>query len=150
MALPSREEWPDYYSGIASPICIDDIYRKTQAHAYPAVQDAVQDWELLARNAEQVWAGWRAGGTERVLSLNLHRQTEVPTSADIVDTRTPHTYIHTCWCERGGARKASLLRCSALWPHVCVDRVRPVRHENQDARTRAWRCACGQCARTHR
>ena len=59
MALPSREEWPEYYSRIASPICINDIYRKTQAHAYPAVQDAVQDWELLASNAEQVWAGAR-------------------------------------------------------------------------------------------
>ena len=62
MALPSREEWPDYYLGIASPICINDIYRKTQAHEYPAVQDAVQDWELLARNAEQVWAGGRTDG----------------------------------------------------------------------------------------
>jgi hypothetical protein len=48
----------------------------------------------VAARAARGRAGGRAGGTERVLSLNLHRQTEVPTSAGIVDTHAHTTQTH--------------------------------------------------------
>ena len=53
-SLPSRAKWPDYYSTIAKPICIRDIFQKTQNYEYESVEDAVQDWELLTRNAQVV------------------------------------------------------------------------------------------------
>ena len=53
-SLPSREEWPEYYATISAPICIDDIFRKTQNYEYASVEDAVQDWELLINNAQKV------------------------------------------------------------------------------------------------
>lgn len=52
-SLPSREEWPEYYATISAPICIDDIFRKIQNYEYDSVEDAVQDWELLASNSQK-------------------------------------------------------------------------------------------------
>ena len=64
MERPSRTEWPEYYERITTPICISDIYYKTQTYKYGTVDDAMKDWELLSRNAEEVclWVHGRVDG----------------------------------------------------------------------------------------
>ena len=53
MRLPSKRHYPDYYSIITHPICLDDIKKKIDEDNYPSLDDVRQDFELCFTNAKR-------------------------------------------------------------------------------------------------
>ncbi len=53
MKLPSKKLYPDYYQTIKSPISINEISIKVKTNQYPTTQDFLNDFKLMANNANE-------------------------------------------------------------------------------------------------
>ncbi|RPD57080.1 Bromodomain-containing protein [Lentinus tigrinus ALCF2SS1-6] len=51
MELPSKKEWPGYYTIIKKPQCLDNIFKKLKRKEYPKPVDFANDVELVFSNA---------------------------------------------------------------------------------------------------
>ncbi|KAI0720047.1 Bromodomain-containing protein [Cerioporus squamosus] len=51
MELPSKKEWPMYYTLIKRPQCLDNIFKKLKRKEYPKPVDFANDVELVFSNA---------------------------------------------------------------------------------------------------
>ncbi|ODQ59427.1 hypothetical protein WICANDRAFT_69774 [Wickerhamomyces anomalus NRRL Y-366-8] len=53
LKLPSKKLYPDYYQTIKSPISINEISIKVKTNQYPTTQDFLNDFKLMANNANE-------------------------------------------------------------------------------------------------
>lgn len=49
--LPSKDDYPEYYTTIESPICLSQIKQKFDNHEYSSIDDIINDFSLLCNNA---------------------------------------------------------------------------------------------------
>lgn len=52
MALPSKEEYPDYYKFIKKPIALDAVKKNLESKHYNSVEDMEKDIKLMTDNAK--------------------------------------------------------------------------------------------------
>lgn len=49
--LPSREDYPDYYQMIKSPLCLNQVAEKIDSHSYNQLAELIADYDLIFKNA---------------------------------------------------------------------------------------------------
>jgi len=84
--LPSKEDLPEYYAVIESPITFSDISKKCKNGEYESVEDLCSDIELMAKNAirfNQPGSVWHTNGEELLQLVDQH--TNQAKSSDLPD-----------------------------------------------------------------
>lgn len=73
MRLPSKRQYPDYYTQIKHPISLDEIKQRLDEGAYLSFSDCVNDLETCFKNAKrynmrdsQIWKN------AKVLHVSMH------------------------------------------------------------------------------
>lgn len=51
LELPSKEDYPDYYQMIKSPLCLNQVAEKIDSHAYNKLSELIADYDLIFKNA---------------------------------------------------------------------------------------------------
>ncbi|EJD54992.1 hypothetical protein AURDEDRAFT_147677 [Auricularia subglabra TFB-10046 SS5] len=78
--LPSRTDYPDYYSTIQQPIAMSHLRKRASTAYYKNVQQYVDDWRLMFNNArtynqEGSWVYEDADEMQKVLEATFRRET---------------------------------------------------------------------------
>jgi len=53
LALPSRNDYPDYYEQIKAPLSLEQVRRKLQSRQYDSLEDVRNALETIWRNAKR-------------------------------------------------------------------------------------------------
>jgi ATP-dependent helicase STH1/SNF2 len=51
LELPSRQDYPDYYEMIKSPLCLNQVAERIDSNNYSNLSDLINDYDLIFKNA---------------------------------------------------------------------------------------------------